>query len=168
MVTISKEQIGSARKAGAAIGPTVNAARYRRASGKLELEYANGMTLSVPIALIQELQLAGDVRSADLAAIEIWGAGYDLYFPRLSVFVHTPSLLQGVFGTQAWMRELARGMGLATSRAKAAAARENGKKGGRPRKQPAVSTDQQPRRRLSTARAVVKPSGHVSTSIRRT
>ncbi|KAG0163342.1 hypothetical protein DFQ30_000316 [Apophysomyces sp. BC1015] len=153
MVTISKEQVLAARKAGTTTGPTVTTARYRRASGKLELEYANGMTLSVPIALIQELHLAGDVRSADLAEIEIWGDGHDLYFPRLAVFVHAPSLLQGVFGTRAWMRELARGMGSSTSHAKAVAARENGKKGGRPRKQPAVSTDRQPRRLPSTTRA---------------
>ncbi|KAG0192336.1 hypothetical protein DFQ28_009435 [Apophysomyces sp. BC1034] len=113
------------------------------------------MTLSVPIALIQELHLAGDVRSADLAEIEIWGDGHDLYFPRLAVFVHAPSLLQGVFGTRAWMRELARGMGSSTSHAKAVAARENGKKGGRPRKQPA------PRRGADDGVLIVDETGFI-------
>jgi hypothetical protein len=43
-----------------------------------------------------------------------------------------PGLLAGLFGTKAYM---ARRAGQAKSPAKAAAARENGRKGGRPRKQ---------------------------------
>ena len=43
-------------------------------------------------------------------------------------------LVAGVFGTRAWMAELGRKGGSVTSEAKAAAVRENGKKGGRPRK----------------------------------
>ena len=45
------------------------------------------------------------------------------------------SPLMGLFGTRAWMaREQARIAGTARSPAKAAAARENGRKGGRPRR----------------------------------
>ena len=41
----------------------------------------------------------------------------------------------GVFGTRAWMMsELARRAGQTKSKAKAAAARANGRKGGRPRR----------------------------------
>jgi hypothetical protein len=133
---MTKEAIAEARKAAEAAGPIAVAARYRRSTGKLEVAYANGVLLSVPVGLIQELQLVGVASDADLAKIEIWGAGHDLYFPRLDVFVHTPSLLMGVFGTSAWMRELARGLGSAKSPAKAAAARANGLKGGRPPKAP--------------------------------
>ena len=42
--------------------------------------------------------------------------------------------MNGIFGTKAWMNELARRAGSVTSPAKAAAARANGAKGGRPRK----------------------------------
>lgn len=52
--------------------------------------------------------------------------------------IRSPSLLQGIFGTKAWMRELARGMGAIKSPAKAVASRQNGRKGGRPRKHPAA------------------------------
>jgi len=49
-----------------------------------------------------------------------------------------PGLLMGVFGTRAWMAsELARRAGQAKSPAKAAAARVNGRKGGRPRRKAA-------------------------------
>ena len=41
---------------------------------------------------------------------------------------------RALFGTKAWMSELARRGGRITSPAKAAAARANGAKGGRPRK----------------------------------
>ena len=43
-------------------------------------------------------------------------------------------LLNGILGTKALMSELARRAGSVTSPAKAAAARVNGAKGGRPRK----------------------------------
>jgi hypothetical protein len=44
------------------------------------------------------------------------------------------ALIDGVFGSKAWMRDIGRVGGSAKSEAKATAARENGKKGGRPRK----------------------------------
>ncbi|MFM0069241.1 DUF2442 domain-containing protein [Paraburkholderia aspalathi] len=173
MVVISNEQIAAARKPGGAAGPVVTAACYRRTSGKLEVEYDNGVTLAVPVAIIQEFEFAPDASAADLAKIEIWGTGHDIYFPRLDVFVHAPALLQGIFGTKAWMREHARGMGSARSAAKAAAARENGKKGGRPRKpqvapaDKAALTGMHPRRPpASPAHAAAKGRVRVVTAAR--
>ena len=141
MVSISKKQITEARKAGAQ-SPAAVSARYSRKHARLEIEFANGVGLAVPVALIQELQALGRAPSAaQLTEVEVWGGGQSIYFPRLDLLVWAPGLLQGVFGTQEWMRELARAMGSATSPAKAAAARANGRKGGRPRKQPAGHGD---------------------------
>lgn len=66
--------------------------------------------------------------------VEIAGAGFGLHWPNLDADLSLPSLLAGRFGTQAWMSELARRAGSISSPAKAAAARVNGAKGGRPRK----------------------------------
>jgi hypothetical protein len=139
---ISHEQIARARAAGA-LSPVVVSARYGRAHARLEIEFANGVCLGVPVSLIQDLQtLEPRPTASQLAEVEVWGGGQSVYFPRLDLSLWAPGLLQGVFGTRGWMRELARGMGSATSPAKAAAARANGRKGGRPRKQP-VAMDQE-------------------------
>jgi hypothetical protein len=136
MANISHEQITRAREAGAR-SPVVVSARYSRAHARLEIEFANGVCLAVPVALIQDLQMLEPPPGAtQLAEVEVWGGGQSVYFPRLDLSLWAPGLLQGVFGTRGWMRELARGMGSATSPAKAAAARANGRKGGRPRKLP--------------------------------
>jgi succinylarginine dihydrolase len=75
---------------------------------------------------------------AALADVEILGQGHALRWPRLDADFTVPGLLMGVFGTRAWMAsELARHAGRAKSSAKAAAARANGRKGGRPRRKAA-------------------------------
>jgi hypothetical protein len=58
-----------------------------------------------------------------------------LRWASLDVDLYVPALVAGIFGTRSWMtRELAAIAGRSKSAAKAAAARANGKKGGRPRK----------------------------------
>jgi len=70
-----------------------------------------------------------------LAEVEILGLGFGLHWERLDVDLSVPGLLAGLFGTKTYMdRERAAHAGSATSLAKAAAARRNGAKGGRPRK----------------------------------
>jgi predicted Kef-type K+ transport protein len=79
--------------------------------------------------MVQGLDTAAD---QDLASVEVLGAGYGLHWEALDVDFTVGGLLAGMFGTKAYM---ARRAGQATSPAKAAAARANGAKGGRPRKQ---------------------------------
>jgi len=70
-----------------------------------------------------------------LAEVEVDGAAFNLHWPRLDVDLCDPALIAGIFGTRAWMAgELARIAGRTKSPNKAAAARANGAKGGRPRK----------------------------------
>ena len=107
-------------------------ARYDRASGRVMIDLTNGCAYAFPAKLVQDLNGATDDQ---LASVEVDGLGFNLHWPSLDADLYVPALVSGVFGTRAWMtRELARRAGQATSPAKAAAARTNGAKGGRPRK----------------------------------
>jgi hypothetical protein len=107
--------------------PRATRAWYDASRGHVVVELTNGSTFSFPARLGQGLEAAtGD----QLADIEILGAGYGLHWEALDVDLSIPGLVSGLFGTKAHM---ARQAGKATSPAKAAAARANGAKGGRPR-----------------------------------
>ena len=92
----------------------------------------NGLELSFPPRLAQGLEHA---TPAELGTIEISPLGDGLHWPAIDADLYVPSLLQGIFGSRGWMaRQLGAAGGKARSGAKVAAARENGRKGGRPRK----------------------------------
>jgi hypothetical protein len=112
--------------------PRAVSAHYDRATGRVAVDLVNGCTYAFPARLVQDFQGAGH---DDLACVEVDGAGFNLHWPALDADLYVPALVAGVFGTRAWTaRELARVAGQAKSPAKAAAARANGAKGGRPRK----------------------------------
>ena len=115
-------------RAARASEPRAVAARFDRASGRVIVDLENGCTFAFPPRLAQGLEGATDDQ---LASIELLGRGYGLHWEELDVDLSLPGLMAGIFGTKAWM---ARRAGQATSPAKAAAARVNGAKGGRPRK----------------------------------
>lgn len=108
--------------------PRAAAVRYDRQVGRVIVELTNGCTFAFPPRLAQGLETATD---DELSAVEILGNGYGLHWEALDVDQSLPGLMAGLFGTRAHM---ARRAGRATSTAKAAAARQNGAKGGRPRK----------------------------------
>src|SRR5271154_1704408 len=108
------------------------AAHYDQATGRVVVDLVNGCTYAFPARLVQDLRGASD---DGLATVEGDGLGFNLHWPALEADLYVPALVSGIFGSRAWMtRELARLAGQATSAAKAAAARSNGAKGGRPRK----------------------------------
>lgn len=112
--------------------PRARSARYDRRSGRIIVALTNGCTFAFPARDAEGLEGAAD---AALDDIEILGAGAGLHWERLDVDLSVPGLLAGLFGTKAWMdRQRASNAGSARSPEKAAAARENGKRGGRPRK----------------------------------
>ena len=108
--------------------PRAAAARYDRRRGRVVVELTKGCTFMVPPRLARGLETATE---DEVAQVEILGAGYGLHWKALDVDLSIPGLLAGLFGTKSYM---ARHAGQATSAAKAAAARVNGAKGGRPRK----------------------------------
>lgn len=108
-------------------------ADYDDRQNRLVVDLNTGVTIMVPVHLIQELS---DAAADDLGEIEISPAGIALHWPRLDADVYVPGLIQGIYGTKRWMAaQLGAAGGSATSPAKVAASRANGAKGGRPKKQ---------------------------------
>ena len=113
--------------------PRATSARYDRKTGRVTVELVNGCTYMFPTHLVQDL---AEASPDDLETVEVDGVGFNLHWPKLDADLYVPALVAGVFGTRDWMsKALARQAGRMTSPAKAAAARTNGAKGGRPRKQ---------------------------------
>lgn len=131
MVELTDAQIDAALERGRIARlnePRATAVRYDRSLGQIVVELTNGCSFAFPPRLAEGLQEATEDQ---LAQVEILGAGHSLHWEGLDVDLTVAGLLAGLFGTRAYM---ARCAGQATSPAKAAAARTNGAKGGRPRR----------------------------------
>ena len=124
---------GRARKAR---GDLATSARYEADRERVHVELLSGSAIAVPVHLLQGLRGA---KRAQLERVMVTGRGIGLYWPDLDVDLSVPDLIAGSLGTRSWMKALGKRGGSKTSGAKAAAARENGKRGGRPRKQHATS-----------------------------
>lgn len=112
--------------------PRAIAARYNRKTGRVTVDLVNGCTYVFPTHLVQDLSGANPHSLAD---IQVEGMGFNLHWPELDADLYVPALVAGVFGTRDWMsKAMARQAGRARTPAKAAAARANGVKGGRPKK----------------------------------
>jgi hypothetical protein len=131
MADLSDAEIDEAAargRAARAAEPRAASVRYDRRRERMVVDLTNGCSFAFPPRLVEGLAEASDDA---LSAVEILGAGYGLHWEALDVDVSVPGVLAGLFGTRAFM---ARQAGRVSSVKKAAAARENGAKGGRPRK----------------------------------
>jgi len=104
----------------------------------LKIELKNDVVFMVPTRLIQIFNGADE---EDIREVELLLDGMYLRWPRLDEDLKVQSLLEGTFGTVNWMSklkdhlaELGRKGGGRRSESKTTAARNNGAKGGRPRK----------------------------------
>ncbi|MBW4466293.1 MAG: DUF2442 domain-containing protein [Pegethrix bostrychoides GSE-TBD4-15B] len=111
--------------------PVAIAATYQSETGLIEIIFSNQTRFCFPAHLGQGLAGA---TAEDLADIEITPSGTGLHWEALDVDLYIPALLEGTFGSRQWMTALAKKGGAAKSAAKTQSSRQNGKKGGRPRK----------------------------------
>lgn len=115
--------------------PLAAAARYDAASRRVVVDLDSGATFMFPVDRVEGL--AGQPDGA-LERVCVLPGGDGLGWPDLDAHYHVASLVLGTFGGKNWMRQLRgalmREAAKVTSSERARAARENGKKGGRPRK----------------------------------
>jgi hypothetical protein len=129
MTDITNAELDAAAAHGRALTePRAASATYDRAHGQIVVSLTNGCSFTFPPRLAEGLDHATEY---ELAEVEVLGTGTGLHWESLDVDLSVPGLLAGLFGTKSHM---ARRAGQATSPAKAAAARANGARGGRPRK----------------------------------
>jgi len=120
--------------------PLVTNVEYRPGAGLdlLILKLSDGRRRMIPREDLQGLQSA---TREQIAHVEILGGGTGLRWPDLDVDLYVPSLLRGIYGNRRWMAKIGRRGGLAQTAAKKKAARANGLKGGRPRRDAAAAGD---------------------------
>ncbi|MGB8260705.1 MAG: DUF2442 domain-containing protein [Terracidiphilus sp.] len=95
---------------------------------------STGRRLALPVEELQGLERA---TPDELRNSELLGHGTGIHFPDLDADLYVPALIEGVYGNRRWMAQLGRRGGRSTSEAKRAAARANGRRGGRPKMQAA-------------------------------
>jgi hypothetical protein len=133
-VMITESQIEEARRAGQRelkTEPRAASAAYDPATREMRVRMHNGTSFTIPVRMLDELDGASD---EDLARVEVPPSGYGLGWPTLDVDIAVTGILEAAFGS-AVRSGIARKAGSSRSSAKSRASRENGKKGGRPRKE---------------------------------
>ena len=110
--------------------PRAARATYHARHGALRIELTNGAAITVPVKLIPGLKRAAP---SDVRLVEVLGRGGGLHWESLDLDLSVSALVSALFAGPEWMAQLGRVGGRRSSAAKAAAARRNGRKGGRPR-----------------------------------
>ena len=110
-------------------------ARYESDGDLLDLKFAGGGSMAIPRKAVPGLQRAS---ASQIGSIVVSPAGDALSWPALDVDVYVPGLVERAFGSRLFAAATGRRGGRRRSKAKTAAAKANGAKGGRPRKRSAA------------------------------
>ena len=109
----------------------VVAARYEPDGDLIDLTFAGGGAMAIPRKAVPGLERA---TPATIESVVVSPAGDALSWPALDVDIYVPGLVERVFGTRLFAAATGRRGGRRRSKAKAAASKTNGAKGGRSRK----------------------------------
>ena len=110
-------------------------AHYDPDGDRIDLVFGGGGSMTIPRSAVPGLQRAS---ASKLSSVVVSPAGDALWWPSLDVDVYVPGLVERAFGSRLFAAATGRRGGRTRSKAKAAAAKVNGAKGGRPRKRPAA------------------------------
>ena len=134
MAELTAEQFEAAKVRGNARmrGPRAESAHYDAGRNRVIIR----LTTGVEIGLVpHDVEGLAHASVADLKTIEVEALGLGIHFPTIDADLYVPALLEGLLGSRRWMAaRLGSAGGRKSTTVKAAASRENGKHGGRPRK----------------------------------
>jgi hypothetical protein len=131
MAQLTDEEVIAAMKQGErehSMEPRAASVTYDRSTARFVITLTSGAEVAIPAELLQGMKDASD---ADRGKVHLQAAGHGVHWPTLDLDFTVPGLIADIFGTRSYMAQQA---GQARSNAKSAAARRNGRKGGRPRK----------------------------------
>jgi len=113
--------------------PAVVKVRYDHRIHRIVVSLETGLELAFSPKNAEGLEHA---QPAELADAEVSPSGLGIHFPHLDADLYLPALLEGFLGSRRWLAaEQGKIGGKVSSEAKSAAARLNGKLGGRPKKE---------------------------------
>jgi len=111
--------------------PRATGAWYDRTAHRVVMELGGGYQVGIPVRQLKEIASA---TPTELAQVELLGRGHILHWEDLDADYSVPALVLQMVGPTLLAQEAARAAGKVKTNRKAAAARKNGKRGGRPRK----------------------------------
>jgi hypothetical protein len=139
---LSDDEFEAANRRGAAnkaAFPSAVAVRYDRRISRIVISLSTGLDIAFAPRDVEGFEHA---RPADLGDAEITPSGLGIHFPKIDADIYVPALLEGFLGSKRWMAaQHGKAGGRIASTAKSAAARENGKLGGRPKKTKSLAED---------------------------
>ena len=117
--------------------PKAISAHYDRRIGRIVIHLSSKLDVAFSPRDAEGLE---DATPAQLDPIEISPSGLGVHFPKLDADLYLPALLEGFLGSKKWMASrLGSVGGKSRSAAKTAAAKENGRLGGRPKTKKTVA-----------------------------
>ncbi|MEX2154226.1 MAG: DUF2442 domain-containing protein [Gemmatimonadaceae bacterium] len=117
------------------LGRRASSVHFDAKQRRVVVELSNGLQVAFPIAALPEIAAAPD---SDLAQVTLSPSGSGIVWSELDADFSVSGLLAWAAGTHASASALGRVGGSKSSKAKAAAARSNGARGGRPAKRGSV------------------------------
>jgi hypothetical protein len=127
-----RRQVAAAQRRarrGPAAGPRATGVRYDAPAERVVVEFGNGCEVAFPVALVPG---TGGATRADLEAVELHADGEAIAWEALDAGADVRGLLLAAFDVRSWAAAY---LGASRSPAKAEAARRNGRRGGRPRRE---------------------------------